>query len=146
LNIDGRKVANFKDFIAAMDHAGRLQEPDCAGFGWDIHSFHDRLYGGFCGAPPYEIIVHNAEQMFESLDHAAAAAYYDDMVGIAKAGGRGSITFDMVDELVRLRSAAQSGCGPTLFMMIVEVVLSSPASILLESSRSTGAHNPTRGR
>lgn len=135
LDVDGRNVSTFRDFVSELNRACGKGE---SGFGWgDLHSLQDRLHGGFCGEPPYDIVVHHADVAVSRLGHAAAVEYWDHMVSVARDGGRGATRPERIEQYTLLREQARESRGPTLLVMIVEVVVMSPASIqFLPGSRS----------
>lgn len=132
LDVDARNVFALGDFVAELNRACMEGEP---GFGWgDLHSLQDRLHGGFCGDLPYHIVLYHADVAVSRLGHAAAAEYWEQMIALARGGGRGVTRPELIEEYVTRRDAARESRGPTLLGMIVEVIVTSPASIQLVSS------------
>lgn len=131
VTIDGAAISTFHDFVTAVARAVHGAGSLDPYFGFDLHSFQDCLFGGFGGAPPYEIEVHDAETMLQSFGRAGLAAYCDDMLTVIDGGGRGLVEEDSRHHYVASAAAARLGQGPTLLDSIREVIATAPASLVL---------------
>lgn len=132
ITLDGTKVLDFSSFTdqvaSALSGDHVLEKPY---FGFDLHSFGDCLHGGFLGAPPYHIVVTNAEPMIEAMGHLGLANYCQKMLEVIRAGGRGLVQEDSRGWYEETEATARQGRGPTLLELLIEVVQGAPASLTL---------------
>ncbi len=126
VDLDGSEILCFDDFVAAMAAALSVDY-----FGWDLHSLHDCLQGGYGGEPPYAIVVSDAEAMHEAFGHVGEERYQKWALQVIAEGGRGMVRTDDAAWHRRALLHARGSVGDTLLETLASVVCGSPASLQL---------------
>lgn len=91
LEIDGADLTRIEDLFDAIGAAVGAKD---GYFGWDLHSFHDCVHGGFGLESPFCVRITNSERVFRAMGYEGYAAYCDRMLEVLDRGGRGLVTED----------------------------------------------------
>ncbi len=141
VDLNGSEIRCFDDFVSAMATALSVDY-----FGWDLHSLHDCLQGGYGGEPPYEIVVSEAETMLEAFGHVGLEQYETWALQVIAEGGRGMLRTDDAAWHRRALLHARGSVGDTLLETLARVVCGSPASLQLRGRNGQVLFDSTTSR
>ena len=132
VRVEGSQLDSFCGFLRELAAAAGANEP--LGMGWDLHSLRDSLFGGYAsGPPPYHVLVVDADELFEGLGYGAMVQYCEQMIEVARAGGRGLVDRASIPWFEDARDEALRARGMTLLQHIGAAFESAGGTLTLRS-------------